>query len=85
MMSRGERETSLQGLLSRMPPPGQSIVASSAAAGWEGVHAVIVDGPIEGSFDYSAPCPTVVFLLKGVAQLEWWRGHRYSRLGRQGR
>ena len=79
MISRGERETSLQGLLSRMPPRGQSIVASSVAAGWDGVHAVIVDGPIEGSFDYSGPFPTVVFVLKGVAQLEWRRGHRYSR------
>ena len=57
MMSRGERETSLQGLLSRMPPPGQSIVASSVAAGWDGVHAVIVDGPIEGFFDYLRPIP----------------------------
>ena len=80
MMSRGERETWLQGLLSRMPPRGQSIVASSVAAGWDGVHAVIVDGPIEGSFDYSAPFPTVVFVLKGVAQLEWRRGQRFSRL-----
>lgn len=76
-----EQTASLRALLSRMPPKGQSIVASSAAAGWDAVHAVILDGRIEEFFDYSAPFPVVMFILKGAAQLDWRRESRFSRLG----
>jgi AraC family transcriptional regulator len=68
-------------LTARMPPKGQSIVASSAAAGWDGVHGVILEGRIEEFFDYSARFAVVMFQLKGVAQFEWRRGNRYSRFG----
>jgi AraC family transcriptional regulator len=56
-------------------------VASSAALGWEGVDAVILEGPNEAFADVSAPFPLVLFVLKGAARLDWRRGNRYSRLG----
>src|SRR5580700_8738406 len=77
----GEPRSDLRSLTSRMPPKGQSIVASSTAEGWDGVHAVIVEGQVEDFFDFSAPFPTILFHLKGIAQFEWRRGNRYSRFG----
>jgi AraC family transcriptional regulator len=68
-------------MLSRMPPKGQSIVASSMRLGWEDVHGALLEGRIEEFFDLSAPGPAVVFVLKGAAQLEWRRENRFSRLG----
>ncbi len=68
-------------MLSRMPPKGQSIVASSMRLGWEEVHGALLEGRIEEFFDLSSAVPVVVFVLKGVAQLEWRRGNRFSRLG----
>ena len=79
MAPPGEQTAALRAMLSRMPPKGQAIVASSAVAGWDNVHAAILDGPFEEFFDYSGPFPTVVFVLKGSARFEWRRGHRYSR------
>jgi AraC family transcriptional regulator len=76
-----EQAVSPRLILSRMPPKGQSIVASSAMVGWEGVHVAILEGRIEEFFDLAAPFPVVMFLLKGAAQLEWRRGNRFSRLG----
>jgi AraC family transcriptional regulator len=64
-----------------MPPTGQSIVASSAILGWEGIHAAVLEGRIEEFFDLCAAFPIVLFVLKGAAQLEWRRGNRFSRLG----
>src|SRR5262249_28784785 len=63
------------------PPMGQSIVASAALIGWEGIYGAIVEGRIEEFFDLSAAFPIVLFVLKGAAQLEWRRGNRFSRLG----
>jgi AraC family transcriptional regulator len=63
-----------------MPPKGQSIVASSAALGWDNVHGVILEGRIAEFFDFSASFPIVTFVLKGAAQLDWRRGNRFSRL-----
>jgi AraC family transcriptional regulator len=68
-------------LTARMPPQGQSIVASSAAAGWDEIHGVILEGRVEEFFDYSGPFAVVLFQLKGIAQFEWRRGNRYSRFG----
>jgi AraC family transcriptional regulator len=70
-----------RGLLLRLPPKGQSIVASSALIGWDGIHAAILEGRIEEFFDSSAAFPVVLCVLKGAAQLEWRRGNRFSRLG----
>jgi AraC family transcriptional regulator len=64
-----------------MPAKGQSIVASSAAVGWDSVHGVIVEGRIAEFHDFSAPFPVVLFVLKGAAQLDWRRENRYSRNG----
>jgi AraC family transcriptional regulator len=74
-----EAATPMHALLSRMPPPGKSVVASTSSAGWENVHGVILDGRVEDFFDYSSPFPIITFLLKGVTRVEWKRGGRYSR------
>ncbi len=79
MGSLGKPPASMNTLLSRLPPPGQTLVASTATAGWSNVHAVILDGRVEDFFDYSAPSPIIIFNLKGVTQVEWKRGGRYSR------
>lgn len=76
-----EPARSLPELLSRMPPKGQTIVASSTSAGWDDVHAILLEGPIEEFFDLSADFPILVFVMKGAAQVDWRRGNRYSRLG----
>jgi AraC family transcriptional regulator len=81
MATSREETASLPVFLSRMPPQGQSVVASSAAIGWESIHAVVLEGRVEEFFDFSAPSPVVLFVLKGAAQLDWRRGNRYSRLG----
>jgi AraC family transcriptional regulator len=81
MIRDGEPKISPQSWMSRMPAKGQSIVASSAAVGWEGVDAIILEGPLEEFGDFSAPFPLVLFVLKGAARLDWRRGSRYSRLG----
>ena len=75
------QSASLRALLSRMPPKGQAVVASTTAAGWDRVHGLILEGPIEELFDLSAPFTILIFVLKGSAQLDWRRGGRYSRLG----
>lgn len=80
MTPASDQTEAIRTLLSRMPPKGQSIVAASASAGWDGVHAVLLEGPIEDFFDISAPFPVVLFILKGSAQLDWRRGSRFSRL-----
>ncbi len=66
-------------LLSRMPPKGQTVVASTRAAGWEGIHGVVLDGPIAEFVDLSATFPFLLFLRKGSSQLDWRRGNRFSR------
>ncbi len=79
MASRREPNPSLPALLSRMPPPGMTLTASTLAAGWVNVHAVILDGCLETFFDYSARFPIITFNLKGTTQVEWKRSGRYSR------
>lgn len=68
-------------LMSRMPPRGQTLVASSAGNGWDGIHCAVVEGRITESFDFSGPFPAILFFLKGTAQLEWRREKRFSRVG----
>jgi AraC family transcriptional regulator len=63
-----------------MPPKGQSILASTMMAGWDTIHGAVLAGRIEEFFDFSAPFPIVTFILKGMAQLDWRRGNRFSRL-----
>lgn len=65
--------------LARMPPGGQALVASTARSGWHDVHGAVLEGAIREPFDYSAPFPTVLFFLKGVAECEWRREQRFSR------
>ncbi len=65
--------------LARMPPEGQVVVASTARSGWHDVHGAVLEGAVREPFDYSAPFPTVLFFLKGVAECEWRRGQRFSR------
>ena len=48
MVPIGGQTTSPRSWLSRMPAKGQSIVASSAAVGWDGVHGVILEGQHRG-------------------------------------
>jgi AraC family transcriptional regulator len=81
MSLNGEPKISPRSWMSRMPGKGQSIVASSAAVGWEGVDAIILEGCLGEFCDISAPFPLVLFVLKGAARLDWRRGNRYSRLG----
>ncbi len=81
MVPIGGQTTSPRSWLSRLPAKGQSIVASSAAVGWDNVHGVILEGQIEEFFDFSAPFPIVLFVLKGAARLDWRHANRYSRLG----
>jgi AraC family transcriptional regulator len=81
MILDGESKTSPRSWMSRMPARRQSILASSAALGWEGVGVIILEGPIEEFADVSAPFPLALFVLKGAARLDWRRGNRYSRLG----
>jgi AraC family transcriptional regulator len=69
----------IEALLSRMPPPGKSVVASTLLADWKSVHGVILEGIVEDFFDYSSPFPIVSFNLKGVTRVEWKRRGRYSR------
>jgi AraC family transcriptional regulator len=45
------------------------------------VHGIVLDGRIEEFFDFSAPFPVILFVLKGAVRLDWRRGNRYSRLG----
>jgi AraC family transcriptional regulator len=70
----------MDGLLSRMPTKGISVVSSTATLGWRNVHAVILESRGEGVFDYSAPFPVIGFNLKGVTTLDWKRGLRLSRI-----
>lgn len=65
--------------LARMPPEGQVLVASTTRSGWHDVHGAVLEGAMPEPFDYSAPFPTVLFFLKGVAECEWRRGQRFSR------
>ncbi len=65
--------------LARMPPEGQTLVASTARSGWHDVHGAVLEGAVREFFDHSAPFPTVLFFLKGVAECEWRRGQRFSR------
>ncbi len=81
MNLNGEPKISPRSWMARMPARGQSIVGSSAAVGWDGVDAIILEGPIVDFGDFSAPFPIVMFMLKGAARLDWRRGNRYSRLG----
>jgi AraC family transcriptional regulator len=62
-----------------MPPPGMTLTASSRTAGWDHVHAAILDGCPETFFDYSARFPIITFNLKGSTRVEWNRAGRYSR------
>ncbi len=66
--------------LARMPPRGQTVVASTEAAGWEGIHGVVLAGPIAEFVDLSAVFPFLLFVRKGTSQLDWRRGNRFSRL-----
>lgn len=66
--------------LSRMPPKGQVVVASTGGAGWEGIHGVVLDGPIAEFVDLSAKFPFLLYIRKGTSQLDWRRGNRFSRL-----
>jgi AraC family transcriptional regulator len=70
----------MDGLLSRIPINGMSVVSSTAPAGWRYVPAVILESRGEDVFDYSAPFPAVGFNLKGVTTLDWKRGYRLSRI-----
>jgi AraC family transcriptional regulator len=79
MIRVSDETTSPQSWMTRMPAKGQSIVGSSSALGWDNVHGVILEGPIDEFFDFSASFPIVVFVLKGAAQLDWRRANRYSR------
>ena len=79
MDSHREPPMRMRTMLSRMPPPGMTLVASTLTAGWKQVHAVILNGCLEDFFDYSAPCPIITFNLKGSTRVEWRRGGRYSR------
>jgi len=81
MNLNGEPKISPRSWMARMPARGQSIAGSSAAAGWEGVDAIILEGPILDFAEFSVPFPIVIFMLKGAARLDWRRGNRYSRLG----
>jgi AraC family transcriptional regulator len=71
--------TPLQALLSRMPPPGMTLRASTLTVGWKDVHAVILEGCLETVFDYSVKFPIITFNLKGSTRVEWKRSGRYSR------
>jgi AraC family transcriptional regulator len=74
-----DKASPMLALLSRMPPLGKTVVASTLSAGWKHVHGVILDGRVEDFFDYSSPFPIVSFNLKGVTRVEWKRKGRYSR------
>jgi AraC family transcriptional regulator len=77
----GESNEAPGALLSRLPPKGQSIVASTATAGWDDLHGVILEGRVEDFFDLAATCTLVAFILKGEAQLDWRRANRFTRQG----
>ena len=67
-------------MLSGLPPRGLTVVASTAALGWDGVHGVLLEGRSEGMFDLPDGCATVLFLRKGASRLDWRRGSRFTRL-----
>ena len=79
MLNRCQSPVRIQTLLSWRSPPGVTIVASTLTAGWENVHALILNGCPEDFFDYSAPFPIIAFNLKGLTSVEWKRETRYSR------
>jgi AraC family transcriptional regulator len=79
MAHHSDAAVAIRSLLSRMPPPGQTLAASTSNLAWKNIHGVILDGRVEEFFDYSVPFPIVIFTLRAMTQVEWERGGRYSR------
>jgi hypothetical protein len=67
------------GTLLSLSDPGVSVVASTVAAGWEGVQAVVVDCQLADFYRHSSPLHVVAFLLNGTTRVEWKRGGRFTR------
>jgi AraC family transcriptional regulator len=60
-------------------PPGITITASTAAAGWTGVEGFVAEGHLADFYGYTSANTVIAFHLTAATRVEWKRSRRYTR------